>query len=90
MDATHLESLVRIEEELRGHMEREEVALLRIEKLLDGNGQPGLVRTQVSLDERLKSMEAWKTWVISAVLAMGLAAAAMIVQIALVWVRKGP
>jgi hypothetical protein len=75
--------LAEVQHDLRGHMEREEGALLRIEKLLDGNGQPGLVRGHVSLDERLKSLESWKVWLVGFMVTTALGVAAMLVQVGL-------
>ena len=86
----HCRILTEVQLDLRAHMEREEGALARIERLLDGNGQPGLVHGHVSMDGRLTSLESWKTWVIGFMVTSSLAGVAMIVQVVLhFWPRVG-
>ena len=77
-------------QDLRAYMEREEGTLNRIERLLDGNGQPGLVRGHVSMDERLKSLEGWKAWMVGFIVTSGLAAVATAIQVTLhFWPHRG-
>ena len=51
--------LMKLMATLDAHIDSEENTLARIERALDGNGQPGLVRSHVSHSERLAVIEAW-------------------------------
>jgi hypothetical protein len=71
-------------------MEREEGALARIERLLDGNGQPGLVRGHTSHEERLRALEGWKVWMVGTMVSMSLAALALMGQLLLPFIKGHP
>lgn len=88
MDSIRL-LLAEIEHDLRAHVQWEETALQRIEKILSGNGQPGLVRSQVSLEERLKSVESWKKWIIGVMVTVTLAAVASLLQMVITLLKHG-
>jgi len=57
---TEIEILIDIAARLKAHIESEDVVLTRIERLLDGNGQPGLVRGHTLHDGRLLAIENWR------------------------------
>lgn len=87
MDSATSNLLAEIQRDLQEHMSREESALERIERLLDGNGQPGLVRSHTSHDERIKNLERWKAWFVGFMVTTSLAAIALLSQIALHFIK---
>ena len=73
---------------IQTHVDSEEASLVRIERLLDGNGQPGLVRSAIIHDERLRAIEAWKgelaitrRWLIGLILTTAVAVIAMLLNV---------
>jgi hypothetical protein len=89
-DALIHAALTEVQRDLREHMDREETALMRIERLLDGNGQPGLVRGHTSHEERLKALEGWKVWMVGTMVSMSLAALALMGQLLLPLIKGHP
>lgn len=68
------------------HIASEESALIRIERLLDGNGQPGLVREHGTHAAKLAQLEDWKAqltaeryWVMGLLVTVLLAVVGMII-----------
>lgn len=59
-DPVVTELLREISATLTWHIDNEENTLNRIEKLLDGNGQPGLIREHLSHREAIAHLETWK------------------------------
>lgn len=83
-----LEDLVQT---LEHHITSEESALIRIEKLLDGNGQKGLIREHSEHGMKLSQLEQWKKdtatecrWLIGLIVTVILA----VVALALSTVKK--